>query len=182
LPGERWLDASEDLLQLAEEEDYFPAKALVKRHVCIRNRDFPLMTDKEFQGRLGFSTNCNRIKKGKYSGTGDDAMWFVGLYYEPSSQYEIEEAFEGLGMDISEYEQVPVDADSPDEADQTMLFHHSTGQCTRLTNTGEREVKEDAREQLPRSPLTTLQTAVSHWPVIMPTQRATVRARPSHQP
>mmetsp|Transcript_91750 Transcript_91750/g.213388 ORF Transcript_91750/g.213388 Transcript_91750/m.213388 type:complete len:182 (-) Transcript_91750:17-562(-) len=130
----------EDLLALEESRCSFGSAALVKRHVCVKNPQLSLITSPECMERGGFSAICFAIAEGPYSGQGSDKVWYVVVYYSPSTPANVEEVFAAAGIAIDEYEEVPVDPASPIE--EYFMALHGVGGCTCILSPQEYEIFE----------------------------------------
>merc|ERR1712032_1327682 len=104
--------ASADLL--VQEGLEFKKRQLVKKHMVLKERQFVHMSEPNFMSSNQFCASARKIAPGRYSLEGTEATWYIILYYEPSKRSKVEAAFNTLGVDIADYEQVVVDLGSSD--------------------------------------------------------------------
>jgi len=142
----------EELIALEDKINSYRKAVLAKRHVCVKDPQFVKLSAAEQLEKGEYSLVCLALMEGPYSGPGDDKTWYLIVYYEPSKRMKAERAFKAAGIDLVEYEQVPVDPDSEIDEEQSLMVLHGMGTKSCIVNSHEYQVAEGADAEDPWGP------------------------------
>ncbi|CAE8584122.1 unnamed protein product, partial [Polarella glacialis] len=117
----------EELIEYEEKMNARRKATLVKRHICVKEQQYEQLSKKEFAEKSEYSLLAFPISEGDYSGEGDDKTYFLIVFYEPSKKSKVERAFKSVGNDLTEYEQVVVDPDAKEDAEEKFMWAHGEG-------------------------------------------------------
>mmetsp|Transcript_28613 Transcript_28613/g.52049 ORF Transcript_28613/g.52049 Transcript_28613/m.52049 type:complete len:172 (+) Transcript_28613:44-559(+) len=117
------LPSKDDMMNFEDDLKAFPKKALLKRTLVVRQRQFDGLSRGEFMEENKFSMSCRPLVPwSALSGDGEDKGHLVSVYYERPNEQTVLTALLSVGVDASDVASEPVDPNSQIEEEARMMF------------------------------------------------------------